>query len=277
MNRHPKGFSEEFPKEQGELLLRMVEETVRKVLDGYPLGQSEDKRGTTPAPAAPDSFKGVSVNHLWPGHGEDRQQRMRMIEKAAAAIGLRLGRGLVVFTASQPGEGTSTLSSWSALALASFSGGNVLLLEANLRRPGLYRIFQADPTPGLVEVLTGKTRWQEAVRRTDQVNFYLLPAGGPGPVPDFQSNAQALETLIPSLKSEFEKIVVDAPPLLEDPIGQRWLSWAEASVLVIQGGVTSREKVQQTLRVLKNHKDFLGALFNQAPHRPRKKGKVRSR
>lgn len=114
-------------------------------------------------------------------------------------------------TSSSPGEGKTTLASALAIALARLDA-DILLVDADLRRPGLARAFRQKPEPGLAEVLRGESAFKNAVRRTPVARLSVLPTR---PDPDAGDLlARNLGDVLRSARENYDVVVVDAPPIL---------------------------------------------------------------
>ncbi|MEW6186993.1 MAG: CpsD/CapB family tyrosine-protein kinase, partial [Thermodesulfobacteriota bacterium] len=135
--------------------------------------------------------------------------------------------------------------------------------DGNVRHPTIHRFFKTEPEPGLLDILTGKLPWEKALRKSDRVNFYVLPSGSPAASPLFWLGSERMAELLALLKSEFEFVVIDAPPLLESAETELFLPWMEASVLVIKARRTGRETARRAVTRLQGYKNFLGAVLNR--------------
>src|SRR6476646_6951930 len=83
---------------------------------------------------------------------------------------------IVAVTSSQPLEGKTTTAANLALALA-LGGSRVLLIDADMRRPGLHKTLGMQNGVGLSQLLTGEARVRDAVQRTPEGNLLVITAG----------------------------------------------------------------------------------------------------
>lgn len=121
-------------------------------------------------------------------------------------------RSLVV-TSAAPGEGKSTTAANLAV-VAARSGRNVVLVDADLRKPMVARTFGLQASVGLSDVLTGRWRWQEALVPVQGENLHILASG---PVPRFPSElvgSAQMARVIEELEQAFDVVIVDSPPVL---------------------------------------------------------------
>lgn len=114
-------------------------------------------------------------------------------------------------TSSAPGEGKTTIASVLSVTLARLDA-DVLLLDADLRRPGVIRTFKVTPTPGLAEVLRGEISLEDAVRPGPVPRLSILPTR---PDPDAGDLlARNLGDVLRHARERYDVLVVDAPPIL---------------------------------------------------------------
>jgi protein-tyrosine kinase len=172
-------------------------------------------------------------------------------------------RRAILFASSVSGEGTTTICSNVARALTKIILGNVLLVDCNLRRPEIHKVFKTEASPGLIDILSGEIKWEEAIRKSNLKNFFVLPLGQIVPEPLSLLGSEKMEELLMVFKEAFEFIILDLPPILGSPLAEMIVPWVGASVLVIKAHATRREVVEKALVRIIGHKDFLGAVYNQ--------------
>lgn len=251
-----------------ESLQQVVEKAVRKNLE-EDLQPEEPGGGTSLSWETPaETFlerkaPGETIFFKEPQHS---LRWYRGIHSIAITIKRRVGegkRGTVLFTSSVSGEGTTTLCSNVSLALARVWAGNVLLLDCNAQHPEIHKLFNTEPIPGLTDILMEKINWEEAIRKTDLKNYFVLPFGQSLPEPFPLLGSLAMEWLLNVLKTDFDFIFLDAPPVLEGAGAETIVPLAEAVVLVIKAHTTRREVVMRAAERIIHHKGFLGAILNQ--------------
>ncbi len=111
------------------------------------------------------------------------------------------------------GEGKTMLSSHLAVNLAT-AGHRTLLIDADLRRPAVHKVFHVPNEPGLCEVLRGDVDLAAALRPGPVEGLSLLLAGDCKEQPTHLLTGGALEKLLPTLRQQYDYIIVDSAPLL---------------------------------------------------------------
>lgn len=168
----------------------------------------------------------------------------------------------LLITSPLPGDGKSTVALNLATVLSENGKRPVLLLEADVYRPGLVQKLRLKPWPGLTESFKQGQNPMLSARRIDPLGFYLLPAGAA--VNDgsslYQSNfmAQLSATLS---ASSFAWILIDSPPTtpVADILALR--ARADATLLVARAGVTPREAIEESTQNL-GREHIMGIVLN---------------
>jgi capsular exopolysaccharide synthesis family protein len=136
---------------------------------------------------------------------------------------------VIAFTSASAKEGKTTVTSNLGIALAGLNR-RVLLIDGDLRKRRLHRIFGVDNTIGLYEALTD---WATVCAKETKIpNLYILPSGR-GIDGDMLFNTPRLRELLERLKSEFDMILIDTPPLLQVADARLICSEVDATILVI--------------------------------------------
>jgi polysaccharide biosynthesis transport protein len=173
-------------------------------------------------------------------------------------------RSLLVVSA-MPGSGGSTIAANLAAAMAA-ADENVLLIDANFRRPSQHRTFKLADAPGLGEVLAGTTPLDAAVRECSSVpNLSLLTAGA-GPTRVFERLAtERMTAVIAEASSKFDLVIVDAAPAVVSGDARALADRCDASLLVVRAFSEKRGMVARLKNDLADQRaDFYGVLINAA-------------
>lgn len=125
------------------------------------------------------------------------------------------GKALKVLqvTSPVPGDGKSTLSCNIAVTMAQ-SGRRVLLIDADLRRPRVAKIFGIDSDVGVAAVVSGKVEVDDAIQIGPVANLSILPGGKRPANPAEILSSERFKNMVDMLRDKFDIIVIDTPPLL---------------------------------------------------------------
>ena len=170
---------------------------------------------------------------------------------------------VIMITSALPQEGKTTTSINTAVVLAQ-KGVRVLLIDGDLRRPSIHKTLGMGPHSGLSNVLTGSTTLDEAIVRTNLLpNLFVLPAGTPPPNPAELLASSNLRDVLLQLREQYDHIVIDTPPSLSVTDAVVLSPRADAVILVIRSGQTSKQALRRSRDLLLQvNAKLVGVLLN---------------
>lgn len=175
---------------------------------------------------------------------------------------------VIVVTAAGRQAGKSSSVSNLALALAEI-GQKVLVIDADLRRPRQHLIFDTSNSWGLSDILQERTPLQdiplEAIARPLEINgLYLLPAGPACANVSSLLYSDRVAELLQRVRREFDTILIDTPPVLMVADARVMGRVADAAILVIRAGQTTRDVAYQAKqRLVDDGITVLGSILNR--------------
>ena len=171
----------------------------------------------------------------------------------------------LAMTSANVSEGKSTVTDNVAVVWAQ-TGQRVLLIDADLRRPTLHTTFNKSNQEGLTTILTSGTNsidLRQIVQPSGIENLDILTSGPVPPNPAELLNSQRMKTLIESVKSVYDMVIVDVPPMLEVTDTQVLSHYLDAIVLVVKQGQTQKLAVKRAVELLNlAHANLLGYVMN---------------
>jgi capsular exopolysaccharide synthesis family protein len=169
----------------------------------------------------------------------------------------------LLVTSAVPREGKTTTSTRLAIA-HSLQLRKTLLIDADLRRPGVHDRFGLKNEIGLSSVVHGKSEWRQAVQHVeDYPDLAVLPAG-PASRRAADRVGAVLEEILEEAKQEYDLIIVDAPPLLGFAEPLQMAAIVDGVVVITLAGQTSRTAVASVLNNLKRLKaNVIGVALNE--------------
>jgi len=171
---------------------------------------------------------------------------------------------IMAFTSSLPKEGKTVTVANIAVALAQINK-QVLILDLDLRKPRLNKIFQIRNSRGLTSYLTGKCSLEEAAHKTHIDNVWLIPSGPIHPNPAALLNSDMMKRLIDGIKEEIDYVLLDTPPVLAVVDALNVSALVESVVMVVQPGKTPKKSFMGAVEQLRNvQANILGVVFNKS-------------
>ena len=155
----------------------------------------------------------------------------------------------LVLTSSQPSEGKSTVSSNLAIALA-LNKKRVVLVDTDLRRPTIHKIFDIDNGKGFTSIVGGLKTLEEALHETNIEGLSILTSGPKPPNPAELLDSRMARDLIEELKDKFDYVIIDAPPALFMADAQIVASAADGVLLVVSCQEAKRGAVERTYELM---------------------------
>lgn len=171
---------------------------------------------------------------------------------------------VLVVTSAMPGDGKSTSSSNLAFTLAQ-QGSRTLLVDADLRRGLLHRLFDLPQSPGLTNVLVGQMPLEESVQRVPLTGasgtLDLLSAGVFPPNPADLLGSPRMRALLEEMRTRYDAVVIDAPPVGLVTDAAVLGSAADATILVARAGITEKDALQSAATQLHHVRARVGGVI----------------
>jgi capsular exopolysaccharide synthesis family protein len=160
----------------------------------------------------------------------------------------------LLVTSSVPAEGKTTTAVNTALSLAQ-TGANVLLVDADMRRPRLHTIFETGNGRGLSNILSDDLSEAEVLSmivQHDPTGLNVLTSGAIPPNPAELIGSEQMRHLIKTLEGTFTHIIIDSPPVGSFTDGVLASTLVDGVLLVVHSGKTSRGVVRRTKQLLQD-------------------------
>lgn len=158
----------------------------------------------------------------------------------------------LLITSSLPGEGKTTTAVNTAISLAQ-TDANVLIIDADMRRPRLRSIFDLPESEGLSSILSSEMTPQDmlnAIAKDPNTGLHVLTSGPIPPNPAELLGSDQMRKLIKVLSVPFTHIVIDSPPVSSFTDGVLIASMVDGVLLVVHGGKSSRGVVRRSRQLL---------------------------
>ena len=170
----------------------------------------------------------------------------------------------MVITSSGPGEGKSTTSANLSVVFAK-SGQKVLLVDADLRKPTVFKTFQLNNAQGLSTVLSTTQSPLSAVQDSGIDNLSVLTSGPKPPNPSELLGSMRMNKVIEELKNAYDIVIFDMPPVVNVTDAQIMASKVDGTLLVVRESVTNKEALTKAAELLNLvNARILGTVYNGA-------------
>lgn len=173
----------------------------------------------------------------------------------------------ILITSANHYEGKTTTAINLALAMTDVPRYRTLLIDSDLRFPTVHDRLGLMQSPGLTEILEGKIGLNSEILDTEKENLKVITSGNLPSYPIELLESEKLKSFIKKLKSEFDLILVDAPPLIPYSDASVLSSQVDGVLLIVASGRTRREDIQQVHSTLQdNQAKILGIVLNKQRH-----------
>jgi len=169
---------------------------------------------------------------------------------------------VIVITSTFAREGKTTTAVNLATVLAQM-GKPVLLLDADLRRPRLQKVFKGKMNLGLVNYLATNIPLEDVIQETEVPHLSVVLSGPTPPNPSELLASDRMKHLIHEVRSKFAYVIFDSPPVMAVTDSIVLAASADGVVLCVHGGQTPRDIVQRAAeRLRQSNIPVLGAILN---------------
>jgi succinoglycan biosynthesis transport protein ExoP len=194
----------------------------------------------------------------------DFSEAIRALRTSLALNHPSRGSAIVLVTSAQPLEGKTTTACNLALALA-YGGARVLLVDADMRRPGVHTGLGLDNTRGLSDLLDNRAALTETVQRLAEPNLWVMTAGQTPSNPSELLASGRMDGLMRQVQTgPFDWVVIDTPPVLAVTDASIVARWASGVAFVVGSEMTRGRLAERAIEMLAAARpSFIGAVLNR--------------
>jgi len=155
----------------------------------------------------------------------------------------------IIISSVGPQEGKSTTSANIGATFANL-GKKTLILDMDMRKPVMHKVFNLDKTRGFTTAFIEKTSLKESIFNSGIENLQIFPCGPIPPNPSEIIGSQKTKEIIKELKKQFDIIIVDTPPIIAVADTIQLVSLFDQLLLVIRSGITQKGAFERTIKNL---------------------------
>ena len=167
----------------------------------------------------------------------------------------------VVVTSAEPSAGKSTTCSNLAITMAQ-TGAKVVIVDADMRKPVLHKIFRVSNNNGLSKLLSGLIKPEDCINKSIMPNLDLINAGPLPPNPTELMGSERMAGLLQTLSASYDYIFLDAPPINVVADSLMFLDKTAGAILVARQKQTHYDELQKAAESIRNlHSSVLGVVI----------------
>lgn len=169
----------------------------------------------------------------------------------------------IMTTSSGPGEGKSTVSANLASVMAQ-SGNKTILIDCDLRKPNVHRLFGLSNIYGLSNLLVDEIAFDKAIQQGPIENLHILTSGTKPPNPAELLGSEKMRNFINTLRKYYDYIILDTPPVVVVTDAQLISRMADGCLLVVSSGEVERDAAIKAKELLvKVNAKIIGVVLNK--------------
>ena len=186
----------------------------------------------------------------------------RMLRTNIQFAGLDQPVRSIVFTSAAPGEGkTTSVANFGVVAAE--GGSRVCLIDSDLRRPTLHRVFGVTNTRGLTTALLHNLPLADVAQPTRTPSLSVVTSGPLPPNPSELVGSRRMRELIAATATDFDLVLCDSPPIISVTDGIALAAQCDGVVLVIRAGAIAHDAIRRATEQIEAVKSrVLGVLLN---------------
>jgi succinoglycan biosynthesis transport protein ExoP len=178
----------------------------------------------------------------------------------------------ILITSAGPQDGKTTAAVSLAVAMAE-NGKRVLLVDSDMRRPRVHKVFNVGNGVGLSSLILGQGKLDDAIKSTEVPNLSVMTCGPVPPNPAELLHTEAFASLLHRLGERHDVLIIDSPPVGAVSDAVVLATQVDGTVFVLKAGNTSRDHARRSLRALVDVKArIFGAVLNDLDLEDRRYG-----
>ncbi|QEG01040.1 Tyrosine-protein kinase wzc [Stieleria maiorica] len=179
-------------------------------------------------------------------------ETFRVVRTSVLFLAKKQSKQVFLLTSPSPADGKSTMVSNLAVSMAQ-AGKRVLLVDADMRRPTIDKVFGVERSPGLSDYLNGVVSFSECQQDCEQLNLAVCPAGSRTSSPSELLESEQFAEFIAQARQSFDMVFIDSPPLLAVTDPAIITLHVDSCLLAVRIEKNSRTFVERAAEILRDH------------------------
>ena len=170
----------------------------------------------------------------------------------------------ILVTSAGAGEGKTTFSLNLALSLSQ-NGRSVLLIDADMRKPTLYRFLNLNIPRGndLASVISGKTDLSDAIKYVEKYKLFILSSIEPNSEPTEILSSQQMNKIVKAARKEFDFVIIDTAPAAVVTDATILSNFADACIMVVRENFSDVARIRSVISDLESYRaELIGCVYN---------------
>ena len=178
----------------------------------------------------------------------------------------------LLVTSAGPSEGKTSLSANLAYTMAS-AGKRTILVDTDMRRPRVHRVFGLERRGALAQALIGEVEFEAAVRPSGYANLDLMPLGSVPPNPAELLDSAVFLRMLEWLHTNYDRVIFDSPPAMAVTDASILAQYVDGVIIVAREDKSNRHVMRQAVKALQTvNARILGFVLNDVDLERARKG-----
>lgn len=170
----------------------------------------------------------------------------------------------IVITSSGPGEGKSTTAVNLAITFVQ-SGNRVLLVDSDLRKPNIHRIFELDAMYGLTNILVTRDDYRNYIKKEPTYGLDIITCGAIPPNPSELLGSNQMKQLVSEFRKDYDLVILDAPPVCDVTDAALLSTIVDGTILLACLGKVEKDRLKIAKELLlKVNANIIGVVLNKS-------------
>lgn len=170
----------------------------------------------------------------------------------------------IMIASSEPSEGKSTVSANLAITYAK-QGKNVILIDADLRKPTVHKSFGVSNRTGLSSILSKNSTIEDAIKYTSIPGLSVITSGPIPPNPSVLLGNGIIDQILDKYSQSNDLVIFDVPPVNSITDASIIAAKADATIMVLPQGIADKKEAKQAINQLRKvDANILGGIMNMA-------------